>query len=214
MATACATFRFDEQTHSYFNGRGERVPSVTQILNAVGLVNYDGIPSAVLDHKAEIGKAAHSAAWFHDEGDLDWETLDPEVEPYVRGWEKFRNETNFSPELIEYRGIATVNCYEYGFTLDRIGKFNGHQTLLEIKCTANVEMSWGAQTAAYCMAMRDRYPTLFRMAVHLRPNGTYSLVPLAGVNDYLIFQAALAIESYKLGKERHSNGNGSTSQRG
>jgi len=205
---AALAFTFDKAEHAYYNARGERVLSVTQVLNNVGLVCYAGIPQAVLDHKAEIGTAAHEAAWFHDENDLDWDTLDPEVEPYVRAWERFRDETDFKPELIEHRGIATVNGYEYGFTLDRIGRFQGRPTLIELKCTANVELSWGPQTSAYCMAMRERYPMLFRLAVHLKKNATYSLVPLNGVRDYQIFEAALAIESYKLAKGRNSNGNG------
>lgn len=201
-------FTFVSEGHQYFNARGVRVLSVTQILNNVGLVNYDGIPQETLDHKAAIGTAAHAACHYFDESDLDMETLDPEVLPYVQAWERFRSETDFVPELIEHRGIATIDGIEYGFTLDRIGQFNGHPTLIEIKCTAGVEVSWGSQCAAYALAMKAEYPKLFRLAVHLKPNATYSLVPLNDIRDYQIFRSALAIETYKHTVGR-KNGNGS-----
>lgn len=201
MSTA---FQFISETHQYIVGEAgaERVvPSVTQILNGVGLVNYDHVPRSILDHKAEVGTAAHAACWFADIDDLNWDTLDLEVEPYVRAWLKFRNETDFIPELIEHRGIASVGGLQYGYTLDRTGLFQGKPTLIEIKCTANVEVSWAPQTAAYEMARRaDGDVARYRMAVHLRPNGNYGLVPFRDVSDYAIFKAALAVESWKLAK--------------
>lgn len=209
-------FTFVESEHAYFNARGERKLSVTQILNNVGLVCYEGIPKEVLDRKADIGTAAHKAAHYFDENDLDIETVDGEVLPYVQAWQRFRSETDFTVDLIEHRGLATVDGIEYGFTLDRIGTFNDrppHKTLIEIKCTAGIEVSWGPQTAAYALAMKSEYPQLFRLAVHLKPNGNYSLVPLNDIRDYQIFRSALAIETYKHTVGR-KNGYGSGFTRG
>ena len=61
-------FTFVPEEHAYIQ-EGVQIPSVTQILNAVGLVDYSQIPEAILDHKAEIGTAAHAAAHYFDEGD-------------------------------------------------------------------------------------------------------------------------------------------------
>jgi hypothetical protein len=136
-------------------------------------------------------------------------TIAEEVAPYVTAWIKFRNETGFVPELIEHRGIANVDGMEYGFTLDRIGMFQGRPHLIEIKCTAAVEIGWGPQTAAYELAMR---PTtgmaLRRMAVHLKPNGNYSLIELSDTKDYQVFKWALGLVHWMRLKGRN-NGNAS-----
>lgn len=206
-----ASFQFVSETHEYFL-HGERKLSVTQILNETGLVCYDHIPAAILDRKAEIGTAAHAACHYFDEGDLDESSLAPEVRPYVEGWKRFRRETDFVPKLIEYRGIATVDGMQYGFTLDRDGILFGKPVLLEIKCTAGVEFSWGPQTAAYEMAVREleaeKYRFRSRIAVHLRPNGNYQLVQLKDPQDYAVFKSALLLTSWKE-RQGKTNGNGS-----
>jgi hypothetical protein len=192
-----ATFQFVPEEHAYIQD-GVRIISVTQILNAVGLVDYSHIPESVLDHKAEIGTAAHAAAHYFDEGDLNWSTVDPEVAPYVQAWIKFREETQFIPRLIEQRGIAKLRGMSYGYTLDREGVLNGRDTLLEIKCTAGVEISWGPQMAAYELALRSQDgKARQRIAVHLQKDGTYVLVPLNDIADYKVFEWALGIESWK-----------------
>lgn len=209
-----AQIQFDDASHTYTDLHdGAKVVSVTQVLNAVGIVSYDHIPQSVLAHKAEIGKAAHAACHFFDEGDLNWSTVDDEAAPYVQGWLRFRAETDFEPRLIEHRGIATVNGVRYGYTLDREGEFSGRDTILEIKCTAGIEMSWGPQLAAYEMARReqDGKPRK-RIAVHLRPNGTYSLHDYTDMLDYKVFQYALLLENWKRGKGKF-DGYGSRSTR-
>ena len=62
MATA---FQFVPETHTYLLA-GRVVPSVTQILERAGLVCYDHIPKAILDHKAEVNakdEIGETALW-------------------------------------------------------------------------------------------------------------------------------------------------------
>lgn len=194
MSTA---FQFVPEEHAYLQD-GVRVHSVTQILQGVGLVDYSHIPESILNHKADIGTAAHAAAHYYDENDLDLATLHTEVAPYVEAWIKFRNESNFAPRLIEQRGIATLRGMRYGYTLDREGVLNGKDTLLEIKCTAGIEISWGPQLAAYELALRqDGSIARRRAVVHLHKDGNYTLIPYSDVNDYKVFEWALGVESWK-----------------
>lgn len=200
-----ANLIFIPETHTYLK-EGIRVASVTQILEAGGLVCYEGIPDAVLNHKADVGRAVHAATHYYDEGTLNWPTVDDEVLGYLEGWEKFRAETGFviSKDGIEHRGIATLTGMEYGYTFDRDGLLNSRPTLLELKCTAGVEISWGPQTAAYEHALRQKDGRgRHRVVVHLRPNGTYSLYSYTDPKDYQIFGAALLLESWK--KSRGKN---------
>jgi hypothetical protein len=189
---------FDATAHEYFDSRMVRVPGVTHTLAAANLVCYDHIPRAVLDHKAEIGTAAHAATHYHDEGDLELSTVDDEVMPYLEGWMKFVTEMDVEIHAIEQRGIVVVDGMPYGYTFDRDVTLVGVRTLLEIKCTAGVEISWGPQTAAYEAALRAIDGKVRRrVAVHLKPNGTYSLLQLADVKDYHVWKWALALEVWK-----------------
>jgi hypothetical protein len=186
--------------HVYLKEGGVRVTSVTQILESSGLVDYSHVPDGVLEHKAEIGTAAHAATHYFDEGRLNWSTVDDEVYGYVKAWEKFKNETDVEilADGIERRGIATMDGMEYAFTFDRDVMLNEKPSLLEIKCTAGIEISWGPQTAAYEHALRQQDgKARRRIAVHLKPTGLYSLIPLNDVKDYHIFRAALLLESWK-----------------
>lgn len=197
---------FDAVEHAYYGEDGERVPGTTSLLEAAGLVCYQHIPAHILEHKAEIGTAAHAAAHYYDEGDLNEATLDPEVYPYVLrpgGWTTFRKETTFTPRLLEFRMIATIEGLKVGGTLDRTGVLEGFDSLLEIKCTANQEVSWGPQTAMYEMILRKLEASLVRMtasnafyrriAVWLRPKSRYRLIRLDEVQDYQIAKLALRL---------------------
>jgi hypothetical protein len=186
---------FDAEPHVYYDESMQRVPGTTSLLEAAGMVCYAGIPEAILDRKAQIGTAAHAASHFFDEGDLDESTVDPAVLGYVNAWKRFRRESDFAPEFLEYRGVSEVDGMKYGWTLDRTGLLFKRRSLLELKCTANVEPSWGPQTAAYESASRrigkGAGPFRRRIAVWLKPNGTYRLVPYTDVQDYQIFKLAL-----------------------
>jgi len=73
--------------------------------------------------------------------------------------------------------------------------------LLDIKCTAAVEISWGPQTAAYEHALRQQDGIVRqRAAVHLKPNGTYSLCLFKEARDYQVWKWALALVYWKQSK--------------
>jgi hypothetical protein len=186
---------FDADAHVYYDEGMCRVPGTTSLLEAAGMVCYAGIPEAILNRKAQIGTAAHAASYYYDEGDLNESTVDPVVLGYVDAWKRFRRESDFEPEFIEYRGVSEGEGMKYGWTLDRTGLLLKRRSLLELKCTANVEPSWGPQMAAYEMASRrlgkDAGPFRRRVAVWLKPNGTYRLISYNDVQDYQVFKLAL-----------------------
>jgi len=52
--------RFFEESHQYFNAKGEGLIGVTSLMKKHGLsADYDGIPEAILKRAAERGKAIH-----------------------------------------------------------------------------------------------------------------------------------------------------------
>lgn len=110
-----ATVEFEAEGHKYGNG----LESVTTILKAEGFINtafYD-------DWSRDRGSMIHLATAYDDAGELDEESLDPVILPYLVAWRKFRKESGFGLGLIEPPMMSTA--YRYAGTPDRIGDLPG-----------------------------------------------------------------------------------------
>jgi hypothetical protein len=107
---------FEAEGHRYENG----LESVTGILKSEGFIDtrfYD-------EWSRDRGSGVHLATAYDDQGELDEETVDPEIDPYLEGWRKFKAESGFIPQQIETPMMSTV--YRYAGTPDRIGELPGH----------------------------------------------------------------------------------------
>jgi hypothetical protein len=137
------------------------VPSVTQILKATGvstdfdrLVADGKLTQTQLLEKRELGRAAHMAAHYYDEGSLNQNTVDPRVQPYLESWIKFREVTGFKPAILEtalhHPGVLIAG------TLDRAGRFERFEGckpfdlyIVDIKLGDPEDAAARWQTAAY-----------------------------------------------------------------
>ncbi|RJO61083.1 MAG: hypothetical protein C4542_07295 [Dehalococcoidia bacterium] len=119
-------FMFDEASHTYWLG-DDKLPGVTSILKAAGLLEFPhSNGSAMLK-----GTYIHRATELYDRDDLDADSLDAEIKPYLEGWMKFRKDSGFVPELIE-APMFHPHLF-YAGTIDRYGVLNGKKVLLDIK---------------------------------------------------------------------------------
>ena len=92
-------FRFDADRPLYLV-QGRTVPSVTQVLHSAGLgANYSMVPPEVLERKRTIGLFVHQATHYLDEGSLELESVDPELQPYLSAYQRFLSESGFQPQL-------------------------------------------------------------------------------------------------------------------
>lgn len=110
-----APCEFEPEGHKYGNG----LESVTGILKAEGFIDtsfYD-------DWSRDRGSMVHLATAYDDRNELDEESLDPVILPYLEAWRKFRKESGFVPESIEPPMMSTA--YRYAGTPDRIGELPG-----------------------------------------------------------------------------------------
>ena len=115
--------RFDADEHQY-SGGGRVYPSVTQILDAAGFGEWKrAIDPDVLERARQRGTAVHAACEYINEGDLDWDSLDPEIRPYVEAYAEWKEQTAFRIDFVEPRMIHR----KLGFagTADIIGTING-----------------------------------------------------------------------------------------
>jgi hypothetical protein len=126
--------------HEYY-WNGVRVPSVTEILDDVGIVDYSSIPFGVREMALQRGSDVHTATHYDDENDLEFDEelwlaneigyereyqrtgrgVAPTRAGYVAAWRKFRRETGFTPDLIEHKGYN--EAYRFAGTLDRMGTY-------------------------------------------------------------------------------------------
>lgn len=93
------------------------LPSVTGILKAEGFIDdrfFD-------DYSRDRGTYVHLATHMDDMGDLDDDTVDPVIVPYLKAWRRFKKESGF---VVEQSEISLASkAYNYAGTIDRIGRF-------------------------------------------------------------------------------------------
>lgn len=177
---------FDEAKHIYsFNG--VQVPSVTQILTEAGFI--DG--RWYTEESRMRGTAVHAGCQFLDEGDLDMESLHPEIVPYVQAYELFKKESGFVVEHIEKRVYSAT--YQYAGTLDRTGELNGQDVILDIK-TGQIQSWCGLQLSGYNIALGL---DLHRFGLQLKDNGKYKLIPYKDPTDAQTFISAVQVVRWK-----------------
>jgi hypothetical protein len=167
-------FTFDPIRHIYTLD-GRPLISVTQVLEYSGLVDYSFLPPSTRNMALARGSAVHLATALDDEGDLDYDALDPVLPGYVDGWREFRGDTGFVPDLIEQRAYHPKHLY--AGTRDRRGKFptSKFRRTLDIKC-GNAEPWVWIQIAAYMAFDEDPRATL-PYVVELPGNGKWREYP-------------------------------------
>lgn len=195
---------FEREDHSYRKPDGTQVISATQVLKLSGAINYDGIPPAILAHAAWRGTLVHEATALYDKGQ-DVESLyemPEEILPYYRAWQAFVQEFDFIPDVdeIERPRVVTVSGIEYAMTPDVPGLMRGIPTVIEKKTTVAKHPCWGLQLAAYEAGLKrpKGYRNYQRVAVQLKPDGTFKPHLFEDPSDFSVFASMHATVAWKL----------------
>lgn len=190
-------FRFDKADHSYWLGK-TRLIGVSDAIQAAGLKDFSRIAPDVLEHARQRGTAVHAACHYLDDGDLNWETVSSEIEPYVRAWDRFKTDTALKINEIERpRYHAT---YGFAGTPDRIVKIGEHAGTLDIK-TYCPDAVTGVQLAAYSYLAFGPQPSWDapkRWGLWLKDDGKYSLTEYTDRGDEAVFMSCLTICKFKM----------------
>ncbi len=203
--------RFDPESHSYWLD-GQRVPSVTQVLHATGfLPDY----SKLDPFYRERGSAAHAAIHLDILGQLDDDSLDEHVGPYVDRFRLWAASVNFRPVFVE--GALFCPVYGYAGTPDTLAYVNDRLTLPDWK-TGQFEPGHVVQVAGGYLplletaAREDRLPVsleeLHDARVCIVPLDKAEPVPVWVAPDEIpnqrdIFRSALACFNWR---DRHMGG--------
>lgn len=204
---------FRAEDHKYFVESGplgdptiEELPSVTRCLEDAGIIDWSMVPPAVLERARDRGTAVHQALHYFDDGELDQDSLDPALHPYVMAYAQFKNQAQFEPLLVEHMVWSPV--YRYAGRMDRVGimgpalgsakELPPGDWLIDFK-SGVVLPGHKIQLAAYAMLLPE--PRKYRRAaLQLKPDGSYKLYeyPQRDLQpDFQVFQSACALWHWK-----------------
>ena len=189
---------FLENEHAYLLD-GKRVPSVTQVIREVLAPDeYAGIPLHVLDHAAKRGRAVDRMIELDLAGELDPDSLHPELLPYWNAWQAFPDRQAWQDDpylLSQVRVFSAARGYAGTYDL----YLPQPCVLIDIKATAQVPRTVGIQTAAYADAIQlqgAQYGPIKRYCLHVTPSGC-RLIPLTDKSDSADFLAALRVYHWR-----------------
>lgn len=176
---------------------GQRVPSVTEVLELAGVRTLPDVPSSLLEHKRMIGAEVHDWCQMMDEGMCGVDEIDdPEVENYVRAYTRFL--TDLGPTLVGAEQTVINDTYRYAGTLDRRFRFGAGAgevaALVDLKCGQPAPWT-GLQLAGYEMCIPEPHR---RYALWLRNDRTYRLIKYEEMTDKHDFLACVRVAHYRL----------------
>lgn len=163
---------FDEEQHLY-TLRGMKLPSVTQIMEPMSLMLYNGIPQETLFGAADRGTRAHEQVSNYVLYGIEEE--DEDTRPYLEAFHAF--EETYKPVWIgsEYRTYH--KALRYAGTIDLIGYIEPDDgtgvDVVDIKCTAVYHpVMLATQVSAYCEALKSQgIPVRRRYGLQLQKSG-------------------------------------------
>lgn len=183
---------FDEESHTYRSG-GRRVPSVTQVIQAAGLVNTEWFNELA----AWRGSVVHRCCELDCKGTLRESSVDPAAAGYLAAWREWKQNVGFTPTLIERRFMHP--SLGYAGTQDRAGIIaDGSEADVDLKTGAAAK--WHAiQLVAYSN-FHPRPRGRRRFTVRLMADGRYVTTEYPNATwqtDWAVFQSCLAIANWR-----------------
>ena len=186
---------FETKLHLYHTPDGTRLEGVTDILQGE-LGGFDGFPEAA----AMRGTDVHNAIQYYNEGDLNEDTLTPEIAAYL---ECFKRAKEFHGIKILQNEVSRYHHkYFYGGRLDAIVEINGVKGVIDYKTgMPDKRNKW--QLAAYLAFMLHEVPDIKgRWNLYLKPDHYegglgFKLEEHTGERDFLEFLALLSAFTIK-----------------
>lgn len=186
------TLVFKDETHQYFEDGIEK-PSVTKILNELGITDFSGVPPEVLRKAQNFGTAVHAVTEYHDKKSLDFKSVDTPLIPYLEAWQKFVKDYDFRIITIEQKFYCKK--YDYCGTIDRVGTIQNRKTIIDLKSSTSMVPATALQTAGYAIGINE--PNITRWAVQLKADATYSVKPYTNPTDTAMFLSCLNVWKWK-----------------
>lgn len=173
---------------------GQILPSVTQVLEAVGLVDDEWFT----EDSRTRGRYVHRMIQFHEREGLDESTVDPRLAGYLTAYRAFIRDMRPGPCLLLETPLADPTL-RYAGTPDQVREIKNRLALIDHKSGGSAP--WHRlQTAAYVDLVgkhNGEFARIDRYALYLRRDGQYRLEQHTGRRDIKVFHAALAVAHWK-----------------
>lgn len=193
---------FDDVTHTY-RIDGRIVPSVTTVIASAQLSNFNGTRG--LDWYLDRGRAFHLAAQLWDEGDLDDDSVDPEIRGQLDAYIACRELVGDAWDTLDIEVPRFHRLYGFAGTPDRHILWHGQPAIVDLKTGSPAK--WHAiQTAAYAELIRTSTPTagpltdVARFSLYCATDGTWKMQAHEATDDWGVFASALAVYNWR---DRH-----------
>lgn len=176
------TIEVEPATHRY-TVDGVEVPSVTQVLESVGLIDYSYIPWPTRQMALERGRVVHEAIALDLEGDLDEDSAaEARIVGYVHAARAALRALGISrPDAWEHR--AYHEQLGYAGTVDLL-----YQDLIVDWKTNQAEYWVRFQLAAYAALVSRSPACVRRVCVELHADGSCRLLDIPAASYYDDFQ--------------------------
>lgn len=194
--------------HLYVRRDSRIVPGVTSILAHTGLsVDFAALASMsrqaddALALRRELGTAVHADSHSWDDDDLDLETVDERVRPYLNAWTTCRENYGLVPvtreRLVYHPGLV------YAGTMDGIFRLPSGRLILGDLCIGDLDDAgkrW--QTAGYMKAFQVEHPDVpvtERWGIRLCPGKRipYQIARYSDWRDFDVFAAAVTVYGHQ-----------------
>lgn len=193
---------FVSQDHTYwFKQDGRQALGVNEVLHLAGLVD-----TKWFNERARVrGTYLHHAAALHDLGQLDEQTVDDTIKPYLDAYRLFLDDC--TPVYTRVEAVFADDVSDVAGTIDRVGTITvkgvEQFAIIDLKTGRGGQAPWHAiQLAGYhhlltqYLARRDAAADavkIKRYGLYLRENGNYKLTPYVNPMDSGVFTSALTV---------------------
>lgn len=190
--------QFDSENHLYYDGE-IRIPSVTEILEIMGVSDYSFLDEEESIHYRHRGTFVHGAASqiCRERFNPATHQLYPLFSPYIRAFEMFiAGEKN--PPFYPRNSELILYCEDWGLagTMDLDGAFEGDSFITEIEIKTGTKPKWAVLQAAAYREMHNR-------TVQARVSRAFETAPIA-VHRILTLKKNDYILSRKQGNDEHA----------
>jgi hypothetical protein len=179
---------FDPEKHLYTLDDGTTLPSVTQILTAMNFIDTKWFD----EWSRDKGSLVHLACHIDDTDELDDESLDPEIEPYLSAYRNFKRDSGFLVSSSEVPLASEI--YRFAGTPDKFGTFRD-ATCAVIDIKSGAVAPWvSIQLEMYKILKGSNYR---RYSLQLTKDGKYKLKEWTDRQDRQIALSAVACNHWK-----------------
>lgn len=144
---------FDPSTHTYRSDAGIVVPSVTQILRALGLspafYSPKRLPDGRIIDAREFGAAVHEDCFAWERGEVALTDMDDAIRPYVVSYGQWLKLGDYTHATIEWERASLFEAVPYSGRCDRLVQFPQERVVVDEIKTGQLYPHYRLQIAAY-----------------------------------------------------------------